>query len=155
MFWIKITSYDVLNNFFHHGHNKNECYPSLSIEPDSTSLSVDLSLYNDDNEDITQHIVLSDLQIKKWVHVGLVFNKNKIQLYINGTMKLDQFLDGDIKWPCGPKDSHWMPIYFSSPWNNTKYPIFINNFIWVPGAINEALIQNNYLKSCPKNQICH
>jgi len=141
MFWVQITNEGTLNNFFHHGNKKTTCYPSLNIEPNSSSLSIDISIYKDDKKSV-QHITLQDLELRKWTHVAMIFNTNIMTLFINGNEQSNQELDGDIEWP-GSNER----LFFSSPWNNNTENCQLYDFIWIPHVITQSLVHGHYLSN--------
>ena len=146
MFFIKLDSTNtLLNNFFHHGNETNEYYPSLNIEPNSNTLSINISILNiNTGKPSVQYIILEDIEIRQWTHIAIILNSNVLTLFTNGNERLKQELDGDMIWPCQDNEH---PIYFSYPKNNAVDNVNIYDFIWIPHVISQSLIHDHYLTS--------
>ena len=88
-FWMLIEDYGYKTNDWKHVFHKgdknaepNMC-PGVYLHPNQNTMRI----YLNTMKNIKEHIDITDIPLKKWIHVAIILKQKKLEVYINGYMK--------------------------------------------------------------------
>jgi hypothetical protein len=95
-FWVYLLEDSTGNwrTLLNKGENVEELTPTIMLWPRERRLHVRVSTEKFWNEGLESKGVLN---LKQWVHIAVVVSRQTIQLYINGSLDNQMFLQGRVK----------------------------------------------------------
>ena len=100
--------------------------PNVYYIPKSNSLKISVAYKNSSNEKDTYDFMINEIELQKWVHIGLVVNNKNINLYQDGELYASTVLD-NVPWIpnkflyLGQKNNNFNGYLFYLEYANTNF----------------------------------
>ena len=145
-FWMKIDKLAGRSrNIFSHGNSNYDRWPSIWITPNNTGVKFSMRTQEKTTTEYPDGIDIpqTNIQLKKWHHVGFTVSGKVLKGYINGKLVISRTLANYAIWPTDNRN-----VYISDPWNATG-GFTLSKMKWYPFNLSENFIESLAYSSFP------